>query len=199
MTIYQVGLWLTRDPEKVRLVIEGGHSETASPQDWVEKAIAFLQKIGWPGDTERLSALLFKLGKVATSGVYLAVDVSSETGPKLGLESYVKAMTSVAAIESHQQEWIRFLDWLLAEGWVTPAKRQAHLEYIGMGEKVQLTSDRSTLAVAVCISVAVCVDSSSLKLKIAFPLLIFIRLRIKAFSKPRSTELRRATPLWSAR
>ena len=189
MTIYQVGLWLTRDPEKVRLVIEGGHSETASPEDWVTKALAFLQRIGWPGDAKRLSDLLLKLAKVATSGVYLAVDVSSTTGPKLGLESYVQAMSSVAAIEEHQKEWIRFLDWLLEEGWVTPEKYQAHLDYIGMGKKARIPFRRRDCGCkyrrrVAFYHVSLCVLGACL------------RLRTRASLRPRSTAPRRATPRW---
>ena len=42
--------------------------------------------------------------QVATSGVYAAVDVGPSTGPKLGLESYVKAMESIQLIEEHQDK-----------------------------------------------------------------------------------------------
>jgi len=127
--IYQVGLWLTRNPDKVRLVIETTRSN-------LEEVLTFLRAIEWPGDVDRLRTLVKKLTKVATSGVYAAVDVGPSTGPKLGLESYVKAMESIQLIEEHQEEWIQFLDWLRLEGWVTEAKRAAHLNYIGMGQQV---------------------------------------------------------------
>jgi len=134
MPIYQVGLWLTRDPTKVRLVIENDGTDPR-PGAWIVPMIDFLRSIRWPGDLVRLQALLHKLSLVANEGVYLAVDVGEVTGPKLGLESYVGTLESLSKIREHQLQWVSFLQWLEQEGWCTKEKAAAHQEYIGVGNK----------------------------------------------------------------
>jgi Rps23 Pro-64 3,4-dihydroxylase Tpa1-like proline 4-hydroxylase len=114
--VFQVGLMLARRVNLVRLCLRN-----ITPA----QVLSYLQTLNWPGSTEARSPHLLKLSDLADR-VDVDLDVSPQgICPKLGFECYLQAQPK------HNPAWGKFLDYLVAEGWCLPQKRDALLSYPG--------------------------------------------------------------------
>ena len=114
--VFQVGLMLARKVNLVRICLRN-----ITPS----QVLTYLQQLEWPGSIDALSPELMTLSNLADR-VDVDLDVSPQgIEPKLGFECYLQAQPK------YNPAWATLLDYLVAESWCLPQKRDALLSYPG--------------------------------------------------------------------
>lgn len=112
-----VGAMFSRRFDGVRLCLQGLGPGTLP---------AYLVRIGWPGDTSEVEALLTRVaGRVERMA--LSLDVGPAVLPKLGVECHL----AESLHEADSERWASLLAALVAQGLCLPAKRDALLAWLG--------------------------------------------------------------------
>lgn len=113
--VFQIGLMLARQMEPVRLCIRNMPSAYLGD---------YLQRTGWDGAAGALALLVASLAPLVDR-IDVDLDVGETVLPKIGLECYFQAAPDV------REKLTRFLDYLSAQTWCCPSKRDALLAYPG--------------------------------------------------------------------
>jgi hypothetical protein len=112
-----VGAMFSRRFDGVRLCLQGLGPGTLP---------AYLARVGWPGDTSEVEALLARVaGRVERMA--LSLDVGPAVLPRLGVECHL----ADSLHEADSERWASLLDALVAQGLCLPAKRQALVDWLG--------------------------------------------------------------------
>lgn len=115
-TLFSVGFLLARHSDKARICV--GHLPKS-------EAIAYLRRVGWPGDLGLVSRLLADILPLVDE-FGLALDVGEEMAPRLGLECYL-----FQSNPKREARWSQLLAYLVAVGHCSPEKQQALLAWPG--------------------------------------------------------------------
>jgi hypothetical protein len=118
-SICHLGAMLSRGVSGVRVNVYGMT---------MEQLPNYLQHIGWNDSSPALSRLVSALPHY-TDFVVLSFDVSDRIRPRIGLECFFDQK------QQAESRWPLLLDWLVAEGLCTPAKRDALLVWEGFSQK----------------------------------------------------------------
>jgi squalene-hopene cyclase-like protein len=113
--IGHLGLMLGRAAPFMRVNVGGLTADDVVP---------YLDRVGWPGDRDAAAALFARFHPLV-DGVTLCLDVGEAIGPRLGLECHLSGQPPA------EPRWDALLEHLVAQGWCTPAKRAALLEWPG--------------------------------------------------------------------
>ncbi|MBW7885000.1 MAG: hypothetical protein H3C34_20665 [Caldilineaceae bacterium] len=92
----------------------------------IPDAVAYLRRIGWPGELARVRDLLDPVS-MWTTHVGLSLNIGAEVQPYLGLE-----MLNWTLPPAPRASWRSCLNTLVARGLCTPAKQDALLAYPGL-------------------------------------------------------------------
>ena len=113
--IFQIGLMLAREWDGVRLCIRNIS---------VDKTIAYLKKINWPGNLDNLQQRLNHISQFLDR-IDLDIDVSNSIGHKIGLECYLQKQPQF------EKRWFDFLDYLIVRRLCLSEKQKALFQYPG--------------------------------------------------------------------
>lgn len=118
-SIAHLGIMLSRSNREVRLHIKG------IPALEIPR---YLQQIGWKRDTDRLMSSIETLSNFVDYFT-LDLDIGEEIGLQVGLECYLEKQPP------NESRWFFFLDYLVAEGICSSAKKDALLGWPGITQK----------------------------------------------------------------
>ncbi|NJP08694.1 MAG: hypothetical protein HC866_03785 [Leptolyngbyaceae cyanobacterium RU_5_1] len=118
-TISHLGAMLSRSVNAIRVNVKGISPEQLSD---------YLMQIGWSDRTNTFSTLTSTLSEFVDS-ILLSFDVSDTVLPRIGLECFLNNQPY------DEPRWQLFLDYLVAAGLCTPAKKNAFLAWPGLSQK----------------------------------------------------------------
>ena len=113
---YAVGVMFPRGTSELRVCLQG-----ASLPQW----LAYLERIGWPGNPAEVEAALGQLPGMADR-ISLDIDVGEAVGPKVGFEFSI-----TEPIGPGRPRWERLLAHLVEQGLGLPEKQEAALAWVG--------------------------------------------------------------------
>ena len=118
-TISHLGAMLSRSANAVRVNVKGISPEQLSD---------YLMEIGWSDPTNTFSTLTSTLSEFVDY-ILLSFDVGDTILPRIGLECFLNHQPY------DEPRWQLFLDYLVARGLCTPAKKNAFLAWPGFLQK----------------------------------------------------------------
>ncbi|MDY7228269.1 hypothetical protein [Hyalangium rubrum] len=114
--VFQIGLMLSRPTDAVRLCIK---------RLTAEQIATYLSHIGWPGSVAVLQRQLESIAPLV-DGMGLDLDIGQSVLPKIGIEC------SIRDGSDGRDKVKAFLERLSTEGYCTPGKGTAILEWLGL-------------------------------------------------------------------
>lgn len=118
-SISHLGAMLSRSAKGVRVNVCGISAEQLSD---------YLKQIGWSDPSDTFSSLVSTLPRF-TDFITLSFDVGDRVYPRIGLECFLKEQPKA------DPRWQLFLNYLVAEGLCTLAKRDALLAWEGFSQR----------------------------------------------------------------
>jgi len=119
--VFQIGAMAAREDGPLRICISG-----LAPG----QIVPYLSEIGWPGDRRQVATLAGDLERLV-SRIDLALDLSDQIGPRIGLEC---PFLPRRAPRFHAR-WEAFVAYLAERGLCSTAKRDALMSYPGFSHE----------------------------------------------------------------